>query len=642
MKKAASINESLVIALLMLGMLSSRVFAEPASRVALSEGWATFGLSLPQGAAHSGLKVGSFDTQTDVKSRWNDGSIRFAVITCKASQAGVFEINAAPNAVGHLIPTVPDISVELSVGKEIYTAAFDERPTQDSWLSGPLVREWRTVAAPVCGATAHRQLRVIFDVRVYEDGQARLDLTVENVLDRPPASAVRYAVEVAANGKTVYSHGPIDHIWLARWRRTFGLGLSPASVRHDFASAVKARVLPDYWRGVAEKPTPSMATGFDLMELANLNPSMCDCGGRPEMAPYPDWAAAFLIHQHGRHKAFVLAHGEQAGSWPVHIREPEEGRHAGLGSGRYLSIDERPQFWFDNRGKDRPAGKVNVAYDRWGEGVPVPDIAHQPSLAFIPYLLTGDRYFMDEMVFWANFCLLASYDHGGARGLIHRNELRGIAWATRNLVDAATFTPDRDPVKAYLEEKLRNNLAWFDRYAQDHDTPLRTVFETQRIPEHEQYTSVSYGGGYGQLAWALNRAHQFGYPGGTVLRDRLAEFVLRLFSSEPTFPRDAATVLWLHVGPAGEGQYYTTMSELASANRGGDSMYAHWVRLALVVAHEIGLPGAQDAYDHNWEICRTGVGNGGIKISSTAGWAILPQSHGRDPQAARPSVADKD
>jgi hypothetical protein len=32
-----------------------------------------------------------------------------------------------------------------------------------------------------------------------------------------------------------------------------------------------------------------------------------------------------------------------------------------------------------------------------------PDDEHQPSLALVPYLLTGDRYYADEMAFWANY-----------------------------------------------------------------------------------------------------------------------------------------------------------------------------------------------------------------------------------------------
>lgn len=617
----------LLILVFLLGILPSQGIAGKVSSVALSEGWATFGLALPRGAASSGVQVGAFKTQTDVKNRWPDGSIRFAVVTCKATEAGTFDVTSATAADGGgFAPVVPGISVQLDVRGTVYAATLVREPTSDHWLSGPLVREWRSLVVPVAGAGHHKQLRVIFDTRVYNDGQTRLDVTVENVLDAPPASAVRYSVRVVADGKPLYTHGPIDHIWLARWRRTFGITLKEASVAHDFASAIEAHALPNYWRGIDDRPPPSMAKGFDPMGLAGLSPSMCDCGGRPEMAPYPDWAAVYLIHRRTEQKAFVLAHGEQAASWPMHLREPEGGRYSGVGAGRYTSIDERPGFWFDNRGKDHPAGPVHTAYALWGKGVPVPDIAHQPSLAFIPYLVTGDRYFMDEMVFWANFCLTASYEHGGGKGWVHHNELRGMAWAMRDIADAAAYAPDGAPVKAYLEEKLANNLAWFDEYARSHKSPLGTVFEKPGVPSHCRYVSISYGGGYGQLAWAIDRAHRLGYVGGTAMRDRLSRFVLKLFTGEPAFPRNAAMRLWLHVGPAGKGNYYKTLSELAAANEGGDSMYAHWVRLALVIALESELPGAQDAYDYNWRVCETGAGNRGIRIATKGGWAILPDT----------------
>jgi hypothetical protein len=55
-------------------------------------------------------------------------------------------------------------------------------------------------------------------------------------------------------------------------------------------------------------------------------------------------------------------------------------------------------------------------------------------------------------------------------------------------------------------------------------------------------------------------------------------------------------------------------------------MFAHWVRLALVVALENKFPGAREAYDYNWRICETGVGNSGIKIGNQGGWAILPDT----------------
>jgi hypothetical protein len=305
----------------------------------------------------------------------------------------------------------------------------------------------------------------------------------------------------------------------------------------------------------------------------------------------------------------------------MHLREPEAGKYSGVGPGRYTSLDERPDFWFDNRGEDSPTGNTCIAYCNWGSGVPVPDIAHQPSLVFIPYLVTGDRFYNDEMMFWANFCLTASYAHDGALALVKSNEQRGMAWAMRNLADAAAFAPDNDPVKYYMGEKLLNNLNWFDQYALTHQTPLGHFFEENNVPGNESYKCVSYGGGYGQLAWAIDRAIKYGFNAGQEMREGLSKFVLKLFNSEPAFARESAMPLWLRVGPA-DGSFYSTMSGLYSANRGSTELYAHWVRLALVIGVEQEFSGAQGAYDFNWPIA-TNPSNG-VNMINTSGWAVLP------------------
>src|ERR1035437_7980178 len=45
-------------------------------------GSATFAVVLAQGQAFSGLGVGSLATQTDIKNRWPDGSIKLAILSC--------------------------------------------------------------------------------------------------------------------------------------------------------------------------------------------------------------------------------------------------------------------------------------------------------------------------------------------------------------------------------------------------------------------------------------------------------------------------------------------------------------------------------------------------------------------------------
>src|SRR3954470_2552714 len=97
------------------------------------------------------------------------------------------------------------------------------------------------------------------------------------------------------------------------------------------------------------------------------------------------------------------------------------------------------------------------------------DNAHHPSLAFVPYLLTGERYFADELAYWANFSLLGSFasddNRKGAQGLLIGNEVRGIGWALRSLGDAAAYLPDGSPLKSYLAAKTLANLAYLDNYA---------------------------------------------------------------------------------------------------------------------------------------------------------------------------------
>ena len=93
-----------------------------------------------------------------------------------------------------------------------------------------------------------------------------------------------------------------------------------------------------------------------------------------------------------------------------------------------------------------------------------PDTAHQPSLAFLPYLVTGDPYYLDELYFWISFNFLALPPgmRANAQGLFKDDQVRAIAWSMRTLAQAAWIAPDADAEeKAYLDAKLANNLNWF-------------------------------------------------------------------------------------------------------------------------------------------------------------------------------------
>ena len=103
----------------------------PVGSVTLTPGWATFGQALPQGAAVGALKVGTLATQTDIKTTWPDGSIRFAVVTVKAPAAATYPITATTATGGTFTPTLPTASVDLVIGGVTYTAALPTTASSD-------------------------------------------------------------------------------------------------------------------------------------------------------------------------------------------------------------------------------------------------------------------------------------------------------------------------------------------------------------------------------------------------------------------------------------------------------------------------------------------------------------------------------
>ena len=103
-----------------------------------------------------------------------------------------------------------------------------------------------------------------------------------------------------------------------------------------------------------------------------------------------------------------------------------------------------------------------------------PDTAHQGSFAYIPYLITGDAFYLDETMFWAtyNMTSLNPEYRDYAKGIVESNETRAQAWAMRSLGEAAFATPDSHPMKNHFLTRLDNNLQWYANYYQASNTKV--------------------------------------------------------------------------------------------------------------------------------------------------------------------------
>jgi len=631
-------------------------------------GWATFGLALPRGAAAGdAVRVGTLPTQTDVKTRWDDGSIRFAVVTTQ-TPAGAnpryYAITpaAAPGGEG-VSPAWPAAAVQFNIGGTTWVAQLPSEPSADKWLSGPLVSESRAYVAPQSGGANHPFLRVIFDVRSFQGGGHRVDVTVENSLDVAAADAIAYDVSVTLDGAEVFQRTAVQHRYLARWRQVFLTGVAEALVEPDFGPFIRSKALPPYLPTI-DSPTRSIdGAQFDILKVGDLMVPMNAHGGRPELAPYPDWAAQYIVHKKADQRKYVLKHGELAGSWGVHIKNPD---------GSMISIDQRPNFWLwfpdpNSPGEDRPANGLRGLAEKG-------DIAHQPSLAYVPYLVTGDRYFLDEVKHWGNYTLLATYQdsnsarRGGSQGLLEPNEVRGIGWGLRNIIDAAVATPDGDPMKSYFAAKVRNNLLWLDTVASTATSPSPLGFMfTNRRPEDRDFTPYAWVSMWEQayVGWAINHAFRQddlvklgfsaanpsgGLPAGRRFRDRLARTQLRMFHT-PGFSKEWAGSYVFAVGthtvgvdrPGDAISYYSDLSQVYSATetplcrpspeaqaspcfkRTFEGYYGPEVRLLLMIARGFGGDdgfNAQNAYNFLMNHVELGGPTMKADLNRRSGWAI--------------------
>jgi hypothetical protein len=450
-----------------------------------SAGWATFGLALPKGAAQSAVSVGSLTTQTDIKTVWPDGSIRFAVVTANIPSAGTYAITPGIALTSAYTPTWPSATVSFLIGTTTYTASLTAFTATNSWLTGPLVREARVVVVPNSSAGPHPLLQVFFDVRSYAGGGHRVDVTVQNVRDVVDMDKVTYDLTIMVGGTPMLSKPAFTQYGFTRWRKTFTTGgLTEATVLPDFEPFYTSAALPRFLTSVINAAYDMSLSQWDINRFGSMNPIMESGGYRPELSPFPAWQAQYLVHKNTSQRAATMLNGNNSGSWSMHITKAD-----GVSM---IKVTEPgfESYWFDyfGRNKPGPGPAVPLRPDNNLRGLRknVPggysdvessaDPEHLPNLTYLPYLVTGDRYYLDQTKLWAVWAIInltpqqpvnpepvfePAFERSrrGSKGLIWTRGLtRELGHPLQVLAMAGVITPDADPDKAYLKEIFQNQL----------------------------------------------------------------------------------------------------------------------------------------------------------------------------------------
>jgi hypothetical protein len=414
----------------------------------------------------------------DAKALYPDKSVRHAVMTVQLPrmeghqklQADVVNGEGVPAAAGAGYAPVPQLSVSVVLqlaGGQTRTVQVDlpavvrdpKSATKGLWLDGPLAQERRY------RANVDDRLQIVFDVFTPKVGPARVDVAFHNDWNTVKSGEdVVYDVDIRLDGATAYKAQGVRHYPRSNWHQVIWTdNLPPVRAALDLSEMQAAAAVPRYDRAFRVDPELSGRLDAAARELSDapLDPALIAkhmpmTGGRMDIGPLPTWTVVDLLQGDAATRKVMLANADAAGAVPWHIREK--------GAEQALSMDKYPHLWLDNRGtRNEPlAQPFESENNEWRL-----DAAHQPSLSYVPYLVTGLQYYRDELTQQAAYVLL-SYDdgyRGYADGLIIGSEgqawqqVRGMAWSLRTVANAAYILPADDPMQAYFDAKLRGNLA---------------------------------------------------------------------------------------------------------------------------------------------------------------------------------------
>ncbi|HZW21721.1 hypothetical protein [Noviherbaspirillum sp.] len=427
----------------------------------------------------------SINLQVDVKATHPDGSVRHAIISGVVPALAASEVRgmdlvkaAAGSKTGAAPTTLTNAGftagVSVNLGGIVYTASADallKAGGYKTWITGPLVNEWQ-VSAPLknSAGTPHPHLTARFAVRSYTGlNKARVDVTVENNWAyEPKPQNFTYDATVTVGGQTVFSQPALKHFHHARWRKVFWWGGAPqAEVQHNGKYIIATGAMPNYDTTVTVSSTA--LAGLDSRWLKSniapmgsgvVLPGMPTTGGRPDIGPLPEWSAMYLLSMDNRAKKVTLGVGDLAGSWPIHYRDKK--------TDMPVSLDNYPYMTLLGAASDaiNPVTKLSELFPACGGDCATiyqPDSSHQPSMSYLPYVTTGDYYYLEELQFWANYNMLKDNPRYRefAKGIVKSDQVRGQAWSLRTLGHAAYITPDSHPMKKYFVDRVGYNIDWY-------------------------------------------------------------------------------------------------------------------------------------------------------------------------------------
>lgn len=436
-------------------------------------------------------------------------------------------------------------------------------------------------------------------------GSARAEVVFElgrlwGDVNAAAANLPAYHVKITRKERVLAEIDVPRHWWFSAWR--WQSAWRPIIRTADYLTSVGA--LPPFSRKLTQFCQPTTKVRYaGPMDSAGLCLSMGMAGDRPDIGLVTECQAEYILTNRIEALHSLLAQAEAAGSVPWHCRDEV--------TGAPIDFFKHPMaHWYHQR-LNGPYEYVNTTKTEWAI-----DDAHQPALAYVPYLLTGDPYYLEKLQFQGTYNIGWAVYHREVQRLqvVNPGQTRSFAWGIRTLAQLARITPAVTPKwllpRSYWKRMLEENRVYFEREYVKNTKPACTVFhaatrQDQVASWQEIYLSLSIG-------WAV----LLGFSEWREAFDWKIASTIALSNGKSGWPRQWCSPYYYKLANESTGKSYQSWREAWEAFKADPANkvvepfpnrtswaqnnsfgYCVYTRAALGMAARLGVPEARECFD---------------------------------------------
>jgi hypothetical protein len=439
---------------------------------------------LPSGRTLDGI-------QCNVKSRWPDGSAKIAVlagVTNFTGASATVRVGSGASPAGTALTTAS--LKTLAVTAAIHAGSFGTASWAGSdwdtpfvnWISGPVMSSW-IYRKPV-GSDAH--LTAWLEVRLWATGDVEVLPWIENgylLKESPGGRSAVYRFELGGRERFNLSLPVYHHTrqpLLAGTALAYWLAADVTVTPKHSASYLEGTGLVTPMLAVVRRnlpPFPSFGgvsdsfTAYERFSTTNTmhSTNMGSAGGADSIGVQPGWESIALCDDSKLGYEQMLRESFRFGALQIHYRDEVSNRPVSFSGRSNVQLRYNDPLLNVSNGEDFGLTLTPVLVDGKGDDTNKWARSHQPGSPVLAYLMSGRFWFVEECqhIAGVNFLSTPWTRKGTAFHKCEpyrapaRMQMREAAWCFRNLVNAATVTPDGEPLKADYDASVDHNIDYY-------------------------------------------------------------------------------------------------------------------------------------------------------------------------------------